>query len=411
MQLALIRRTRGLRVLLALGFLPIGTHPARAQIDPIPRRLLHLGYNQPLEGKSPLSLYAFYLHNQTNFLREDWTLRAAVAPVWLDAELGWKSLLGENTDVGLIAAGGGFARTYNEIRHGKWERGESFTGHGFSVGAAAYHLFNPEARLPLNGIVRMTVDGSLYTRDDETDTAFELPDDFAAPTLRAGLRLGGEEPDLRSGLAFEVSAWYEGTWRPQNGPYGFDGDRTIEEMSHRFWGRILARLTDDENRHDLQFELTAGTGVNLDRLSAYRLGGMLPFADEFPLMIPGYYYQEITARNFALLSGHYSYALTRDASWRIAIFGATSSLAYLKGLEYSGRTHSGVGGGITWRSRKRDWIVTAFYGYGIDAERSNDHGGHMAGIILQYDFLLEGGWDRYLAPARLSHDVLRFFGR
>lgn len=384
---------------------------APGQIDPTPRRLLHVGYNQPLEGKSPLSLYAFYLHNQTNFLRPDWTLRAAVAPVWLDAELGWKNLLGEHTDVGLIVAGGGFARTYNEIRRGKWERGESFTGHGFSLGAAAYHLFNPDARLPLNGVLKLTADGSIFSRDDETASGFDLPSDFVSPVLRAGLRLGGQEPDMRSRFAFEASAWYEGTWRVQNGYYGFEGDRSLEEMSHRFWARLLARLTSENNRHDIEFSLTLGTGINVDRLSAYRLGGMLPFADEFPLMIPGYYYQEISARNFALFSGRYSYAITEDASWRLALFGATSSLGYIRGLEYPGRSHSGVGGGISWRSPRRDWLVTAFYGYGLDAVRGQDEGGHMAGIVLQYDFLLEGGWDRYLAPSHLSHDVLRFFGR
>jgi hypothetical protein len=389
----------------------LGSSDVPGQIDPIPRRLLHMGYNQPLEGRSPLALYAFYLHNQTNFYRPDWTLRAAIAPVWLDAELGWRHLLGENTDVGLILAGGGFARSYNEIRLGEWREGETFTGHGFTMGAAAYHRFNPEDRLPLNGVLSLTAEGSFYTRDDETEPAFQLPRDNVSPVLRAGLRLGGQEPDLRQRLALEASAWYEGRLRIQHGDYGFNGDRSLEELSHRFWARLLARLVSPDTRHDVDVSLTAGTGVNMDRLSAYRLGGMLPFASEFPLSLPGYYYEELSARNVILLSGRYSFAPTDDSPWRLTLFGATSSVSYIDGLEYPDRSHSGVGGGITWRSRRRDWIISAFYGYGFNALRDESRGGHLVGFVLQYDFLLEGGWEQFLVPSYLSQDVLRLFGR
>lgn len=384
---------------------------ARGQVDPINRRLLHVGINQPIEGRSPISVYAFYLHNQTNFLRSDWTLRAAVAPVWLDAQLGVRSVLGDNTDLGILVAGGGFARTYEEIRLGEWEQGESFTGHGFTLGPALYHRFNPDHRLPLNAVLSTTVEGSYFSRDDDQDPDFSLPRDHLSPVWRAGLRLGGQEPDLRSPFAFEVSAWYEGRWRVQNGAYGFDGDRNLEELNHRFWGRLLGRLTSPDYRHDVEVAVTGGTAIHADRLSAYRLGGLLPFSSEFPLMIPGYYHQELSARNFVLLSGNYSVAFAKDSSWRFALFGATAGMSYIEGLDYPGASHSGVGGGITWRSRKRDWVISAFYGYGFDALRDESLGGHMVGIVLQYDFLLEGGWERHLSPPRISNDLLRLFSR
>jgi len=394
-------------ILLALTLLP----RASAQVDPTERRLLHLGYNQPTEGKTPIALYAFYLHNQTNFLREDWTLRAAVAPVWFDAQLGWKNAFGPNTDLGLLAAGGGFARNYNELRLGEWEQDESFTGHGYTVGAAAYHVFNPGDRIPLFGILTGTLEGNYYVRDDRTDPDFELPQDHTDPVVRTGLRWGGQEPDFRSPFALEVSAWYEARWRLENGPYGYDGDRQVEPLSHLYWGRILGRYSTPNRRHDVEFALTSGGSIDSDRLSAYRLGGMLPFASEFPLMIPGYYLDELTARNFLLLSGNYSFGVSRDNSWRLALFGATASLDYLPGLEDPSRAHSGIGGGISWRSPRRDWIVTGFYGFGFDAIRDDDQGGHMVGLVLQYDFLLDGGWDRYLASPRISQGLFRLFGR
>jgi hypothetical protein len=295
---------------------------------------------------------------------------------------------------------------------GEWEEDQTFTGHGFTVGAALYHRFNPEHILPLNGVLSLVADGNYFTRDDETADNFELPPDFVQPVLRAGLRLGGQEPDLRGRLAFEASAWYEGRWRADHGAYGFDGDRDLEEFNHRYWGRLLARIASTNSAHDLDFSVTGGGATHADRLGSFRLGGMLPFANEFPLMIPGYFYQELTARSFILLSGKYSVGLSPESSWRATLLGAIARVDFLDGLEYPDKTHSGIGGGITWRSPRRDWIITAFYGYGFNALRDDhDRGGHMVGVVLQYDFLLEGGWDRYLAPGNFSQDVFRLFNR
>src|SRR5262245_8976175 len=66
---------------------------ARAQIDPEKRQLVHLAYNQPIQGKGPLAVYGFYYRNQPNFLsNSNLTMRAAIAPLYLDAELGVSSL-------------------------------------------------------------------------------------------------------------------------------------------------------------------------------------------------------------------------------------------------------------------------------------------------------------------------------
>ena len=80
-----------------------------AQIDSEKRRLLQLGYNQPLQGRGPISGYAFFYWNQPNFLQTNLTLRLAVAPVYLDSELGIGHALGAHTDLALGLAGGGFA--------------------------------------------------------------------------------------------------------------------------------------------------------------------------------------------------------------------------------------------------------------------------------------------------------------
>ena len=107
----------------------------RAQIDPEKRRLFQLGYNQPLQGRGPLSGYAFYYFNQPGFIQTNLTLRLAIAPVYVDSELGIREALSPHTDLAVGLAGGGFADTYTEIRGGKYWREESFTGNGAEAGA------------------------------------------------------------------------------------------------------------------------------------------------------------------------------------------------------------------------------------------------------------------------------------
>ena len=79
----------------------IGTCMGDAQIDPMKRQLFQAGYNQPLEGKGPIAAYAYYFMNRPESIRTNITLRLAVAPVFLDGELGFKEALGPNTDLGL----------------------------------------------------------------------------------------------------------------------------------------------------------------------------------------------------------------------------------------------------------------------------------------------------------------------
>ena len=63
--------------LTALG----GSWNVDAQIDPARRELIQVGYNQPLQGRSPISGYAFYYRNEPNLLATNITLRLAIAPV------------------------------------------------------------------------------------------------------------------------------------------------------------------------------------------------------------------------------------------------------------------------------------------------------------------------------------------
>jgi hypothetical protein len=356
-----------------------------AQIDPDKRQLLQLAYNASFKGHAPIAGYAFYYLNRPEFYRDDLTLRMAIAPVYFDTELGIAHALGPNTDVGFGFAGGGFADSYTEVRGGKYIPDESFDGYGGGTSASLYHRFNPAQRIPLYGIARAGAYFVAYTKSDDTASHFELPDDRTAVNLRIGLRLGGKEPVLFPSVAMELSIWAEALNRGNSGSYGFDGDRNVTTSAGLYYVHGYLAYTFDRG-DNISLSITAGDSTDADRFSAFRLGGVLPLIAEFPLIIPGYFYQELSAKRFMLFNGRYAFSLDKAKRWQIYAMAATAVMDQLDGVEEGGNWHSGVGGGIIYRTQSDMWKIGLTYGYGIGARRAGHRGAHVAGIVLQFDF-------------------------
>lgn len=356
-----------------------------AQIDPVKRDLIQFGYNQPTEGREPLAGYAFYYRNDPGFLKTNLTLRLAVAPTYMDSELGFSHLLGPNTDLGIGVAGGGFADSYNEIRGGKWIEGESFDGYSGEISSSIYHRFNPDQLVPLNLVVRGAAHFSAYAPNDETAPAFQLPNNGGDFMFRTGLRYGGIEPTLFPDLAMELAVWYEGQFRTDPGGYGFNGDREVESASHLFWLSAALSYTWPTTKQNLFVRIVAGTSVDADRLSAYRLGGFLPLVAEYPLSLPGYYFQEFSARNFGLINVSYLVPIAPDQRWSLEFNGATADIDYLDGTGQPGNWDSGVGAGILYRSPSSKFKCCVGYAYGIDAIRTSGRGASSISFLIQVD--------------------------
>jgi hypothetical protein len=372
---------------------------ARAQIDPVERRLIEAGYDQPFQGHGPLAAYGFFYYNQPGFYSTNLTLRMAVAPVYLDSELGLNHFLGPNTDLAFGLAGGGFADSYYEIRKGTFLPKESFLGDAAEVSSSIYHLFNPHQQIPLNLVFRVSARESFFRRDTDTADAFSIPDDLTTFRIRTGLRFGGQEPSLTEPLAMEVSLWHEAQFRLPAKNYGYNGDRPVEDQSQRVWARALLHYTTQPGEQSIQLGVTAGTTWDADRFSSYRLGGLLPFSSEFPLSIPGYFFQEISADRFALLNADYSFPLGPLRSWRIELLGASGVVHYLSGLEQPGDWHNGLGGGVTYISPSGSWLASVLYGHGFEALRSHGRGADQITLLFQYDFEAKArGKSRFFVP-------------
>jgi hypothetical protein len=390
---------RGTRAWYLVALALVLPSTVRAQIDPETRRLIQVGYNAAIQGHAPLAAYGFFYLNQPQFYATNLTLRLSVAPVYVDAELGFSGLLGPDTDFAVGVAGGGFGDLYNEIRHGVYEPKESFLGDGAEVSSSLYHRFNPGQTIPLNLVVHAIAHQTFYRRDSDTADNFELPDDRTTFHLRTGLRFGGEEPSLTEPMAMELSIWHEAQIRTDSGRYGFDGDRKVEPESQLLWARALLKYLLDPSEQMIEASLSSGTSWEADRFSAYRLGGLLPFSSEFPLNIPGYYFQELTAERFALLNAQYSLPLGPWKNWRADILGATGWVDYLSGLEQPGHWHTGLGAGLTYISPSGSWLASLLYGHGFDAMRSHGRGADQVALLFQYDFEAKArGKSRFFVP-------------
>jgi hypothetical protein len=367
------------------------------------RELIQLGYNASFEGHAPLAGYAFYYRNQPHFLETNLTLRLAVAPTYMDSELGFSGLLGEHTDLGVGVAGGGYADDYDEIRQGKFFTDQSFDGYGAEGSVSIYHLFNPDQQIPLNGVLRGIVHYSTYAPNDTTGKGFNVPEDNTAFNVRAGMRWGGKEPILYPSLAMELSVWYEGQFRTSPQTYGYTtnnpaGDRNINRQSHLFWATALLAYTMPHLKHSFYVNVTAGTSLSADRFSAYRLGALLPMSSEFPLSLPGYYYQEISARQFVLIGGNYNIPLDKKDRWNVDITAATAGVDYLNGFQQPGDWLSGVGGGILYQAA--NFKAMLGYAYGFDAIRTGGRGNNSVGILMQFD--LGHAKQELLSPSDVS---------
>ena len=191
------------------GLLLSAAWTADAQVDPEARQLLHLGFTQSLHDDGPSARYLFYYWNMPEVPSTNQVLRLIFAPTYLEGELAFRGLIGEHTDLALGLFGGGYDYQYDEVRGGHYYKDESFDGHGGGANVSLYHLFNPNATVPLNGLVRATVDYRTFDKNSDTAGNFVVPQTQPFISFRTGLRYGGLEPILLPRLGFELSAWYE----------------------------------------------------------------------------------------------------------------------------------------------------------------------------------------------------------
>jgi len=124
--------------------------------------------------------------------------------------------------------------------------------------------------------------------------------------------------------------------------------------------------------------------VDADRFSAYRLGGFLPLVSEFPLSLPGYYFQKSAHSSSCCSTPTTSCRSTPEnfSTWIERVHGRRGLSARRIA---AGNSLSGVGGGILYHTPSNRLKLMLNYAYGIDAIRSNGRGASSIGVLMQID--------------------------
>ena len=117
----------------------------------------------------------------------------------------------------------------------------------------------------------------------------------------------------------------------------------------------------------------------------------MPLASEFPLILPGYWYQELSARNYLAFTAEYTIPLDPGAHWTLTPLGTVASVDYLPGTQQPNNFNSGVGLTAGYRSRNGVWQTLVSYGYGFEAIRSGGRGGQSVALMFQVDLTTHPG--------------------
>ncbi len=214
---------------------------------------------------------------------------------------------------------------------------------------------------------------------------FVLPENQPIASIRAGLRFGGIEPLLRPDLAAEVSGWYEGQARFAPGTYGFNGDRNVQSTVHLTFARAILIYTIPASGQRLSVNVNAGTSLHPDRFSAYRIGGTFTLASEFPLVLPGYYEGEFSARDFVLVGAAYAVPLDAARHWHAGIGASSARIRYTPGLEQPHAWNSGASAELDYAPGAKAWKASFVYGHAFDAIRGNHRGADTLSVLMQFD--------------------------
>jgi hypothetical protein len=355
-------------------------------MDPKSRTRFEVGAEAPLRGNGPLTGYAYALLTRPHFLAEHVYLRAIISPVYATGEMIRNHWPTTHSAFGFGLGGGLFGASHASFRDGRFDDEASFFGHTAEA-TLAYYLRGPKIAgvLPLEAQIRVRPTYVMYDRTNDTSHRFRLPEDSAIYPVRASIRLGGVPPDLFPTLAAELSLWHQLSYRVAAGRYGLpEQPQQTEHFTQETWIR-LGGIYSFWGTQASAF-LNAGIAWDTDALSAFRLGGGLRLRTEFPLMLHGYYVDEILARRFWLVNLAYRFPIWPGQDRvHLQLLADYARVDYLPGhrLPHSGL--AGVGANLLIALTKRITLV-AGYGYGIDAPRSRGFGGHEVNTLFEFKY-------------------------
>ena len=117
-----------------------------------------------------------------------------------------------------------------------------------------------------------------------------------------------------------------------------------------------------------------------------RLGGGLRMRAEFPLLLHGYYVDEVFARRFVLANLSYRFPIWPGQDRvHLELVGDYARVGYIRNHHLPRSGLAGVGATLSFALIKGLTLAVG-YGYGVDAPRNRGFGGHEITTLLEYKY-------------------------
>jgi hypothetical protein len=357
---------------------------AVAQVDVEHRRTLSLqtGFAVGESEEQPGGFGAFWF-NENNYPWTNTALRVFFAGIYLDGELSCFLPASPNTAVGLGAGGGAFLNGITPYREGERISTESFYGDGVNVRVFVNQTIPNPTPLPLNVRATYILDSAFYREGDSTQN-FKIPENFLTHTLMAELRFGGIEPGLTARRGAELYIAAEANYRSgfeAFGPVG--GLYPAEENYQRVYGSLAGKVPVKDTT--VFARVGGGLGDGLDQLSSYKIGGNLLQVEPFAATLHGYYTREFFADDFVMANLAVSQRINQKHQLGLHAYVDWAMLKPVPPDAPDWHHYIGVGAGVSFRMFWNTRTLLS-YGYGINAVRNGDHGGHEIGLALEKQF-------------------------
>ena len=365
-----------------LGLVTVSTF---AQVDVEHRRTVTLQTGISVyHSEEELGGFGYFWFNQDHFPWTNSALRVIFAGIYLDTELSFFLPGATNTAIGVGVGGGLYLDSITPYVNGERLARQSFSGD--DVGG---HVFinqtipNPTP-LPLNLRASYFIYQTFY-RDSSSTARFILPRDFSVQTLQAEFRFGGIEPGLLSKRGAELYLEADANYRSGFEAFGPVGGPVLGHQSEyeRLFGSLGAKLP--AGPLTVGARVCAGYGDHLDEISAWKLGGNLVSVDPFAYTLHGYYLRELFTDRFVMSNLALSVPVNDSHKIALHFYGDWALARGVPPLARDYDNYFGAGAGFSFRGPWRtDFLLS--YGYGFNAVRNGDRGGHEVALGLEKQF-------------------------
>jgi len=358
-------------------------HTALGQVDVEHRRTVTLQTGFPLRGDEQANAFGYFWFNQDQYPWTNTALRVIFAGVFADGELSYFLPANTNIAVGVGLGGGLYIDSITPYRNGEMLSKQRFFG-DLAVGRVFVNESIPNPTpLPLNLRGTYSATGSWYRKTDTTSD-FTIPDDYLTQSLTAELRFGGIEPGLTARRGAELYLGADANYRSGFDAFGRNGALLPEQTKYqRVYGSLAAKIPVQLTTFFAR--VGGGLGEDLDELSAYKLGGNLLGVEPFTATVHGYYTREFFADDFGIANLEVRQQLTAEHALAAHLYGDWAVLKPVPPAAPDWDNIFGVGAGLSFHALWNvDWLIS--YGYGINAVRDGNRGGHEIGLALEKQF-------------------------